>query len=180
MRSALWSLALLAGAASAQTNASYGETHRLKVDVEGSLRKVGLFLPKNVGKDAYIPLVVALPDGSAAGGKAFKEIGQYGQMAYEHRFAVLSVDISTSSTEGWHPKDSIAMERDVEAVMEAIEAAKVKAKEFGIRFDTSVTALRGHSGACYLALYLGLRRPDTFLVIGLNGVPKWFPEFLEF
>jgi len=101
-------------------------------------------------------------------------------MAYENRFAVLSVDIQTSSTEGWHPKDSIAMERDVEAVIAAIAAAKKKAKELGIRLDTSVCAIRGHSGACYLALYAGLRRPDLFLVIALNGVPKWFPGFLEF
>jgi len=176
----LGSVLLLAGAASAQTNASYGETHRLKVRVEGETRKVGMFVPKNLGKKAYIPLVIALPDGSGARGKAFKEIGQYEQMAYEHRFAVVSVDITTSNTEGWHPNDAIQMERDVEAVVQAVAAAEKKAKELGFAIDMSVSAIRGHSGACYLALYAGLRRPDLFLVVAVNGVPKWFPKFLEF
>ncbi|MHC4956099.1 MAG: hypothetical protein ACYTGZ_19825 [Planctomycetota bacterium] len=180
MRSALLAMTVFSGLAVAQGDVSYGETHRLKVSVEGTLRKVGFFLPRGIGKRDVVPIVVAIPDGSGSSGKAFKEIGQFEQMAYEHHFAVLSVDVATSSNEGWHPKDAIAMERDVEAVVSALDAAKKKAKELGITLDPSATAVRGHSGACYLALWIGVRRPDLFFVVSLNGFPKWYPEFLEF
>ena len=180
IRMLLGSVLLLACSAAAQTNASYGETHRLKVTVEGERRKVGFFLPKNLGKKAFIPVVVALPDGSGSGGKAFKELGQWELFAFENRFAVLSVDILTSNSEGWHPNDAIQMERDVKAVTEAMRAAEKKAAELGVGLDLSISAIRGHSGACYLALFAGLRHPDMFVVVALNGVPNWFPSFLEF
>ncbi len=173
--------ALLAGltpAAHAQ-GASYGETHRLKVNVDGTSRKVGFFVPKNLGKKERIPVLVALPDGSNAKGKAFRETGQFERMAYEGRFAVLSVDLTTSGQNGWLPSAAVEMERDTSAVVEAIAAAKTKAKELGISLDWSATAIHGHSGACYPALWIGLRHPDQFLVIGLNGVPNWFKEFTE-
>ncbi|MHC4451961.1 MAG: hypothetical protein ACYS0E_17785, partial [Planctomycetota bacterium] len=109
-------------------DASYGETHRLKVDIDGTNRKVGFFVPRNLAKNESLPLLVALPDGGNSRGKAFRETGQFEQMAYESRFAVVSVDITTSSMEGWHPNDTVAMERDVEAVMLAIKEATAKAK----------------------------------------------------
>jgi len=181
IRIALIALLLLplAGAASAQ-DATYGETHRLKVDVEGESRKVGFFVPKNLAKSETLPLVVALPDGGNARGKAFRETGQFDQMAYEHRFAVVSVDINTCSQEGWHPSDQVAMERDVAAVIAAVDEAAKKAEALGFKLDLSATAIRGHSGACYLALWAGLRRPDVFLAVSVNGVPKYFNEFLDF
>ena len=171
---------LLFSAFSAAQDANYGETHRLKIDVDGTNRKVGFFVPKNLAKRETLPLVVVLPDGSNSRGKAFRETGQFEQMAYENRFAVVSVDITTSSQEGWHPNDQVAMERDVTAVVQAIEQAKKKAKELGFRLDLSATAIRGHSGACYLALWAGIRRPDLFFIVSLNGIPKWFPQFLKF
>jgi len=180
IRITLLLLTILSALAHGQTEASYGQTHRLRVSVEGTKRKVGFFVPKGLRKRAVVPLVIALPDGSGASGKAFKELGQFEQMAYEGRFAVLSVDITTSSSEGWHPKDAIAMERDADAVVAALDAAKKKAAELGFSIDPSATAVRGHSGACYLAIWIGTRRPDLFFVIALNGVPKWFPEFLAF
>lgn len=172
------SVLLLATAAFAQ-DASYGETYRLKVDVDGTPRKVGFFVPKNIGKRDMRPLVVALPDGANARGKAFRETGQFEQMAYEHRFAIVSVDITSSSMEGWHPNDAVAMERDTEAILSAVKAAKEKAKELGFSIDPTATAIRGHSGACFAALHVGVRNPDVFWVIALNGVPKWYPEFLK-
>ncbi|MHC4847298.1 MAG: hypothetical protein ACYTEG_02460 [Planctomycetota bacterium] len=161
-------------------DASYGETHRLKVDIDGTNRKVGFFVPRNLAKNESLPLLVALPDGGNSRGKAFRETGQFEQMAYESRFAVVSVDITTSSMEGWHPNDTVAMERDVEAVMLAIKEATAKAKSLGFRLDLTATTLRGHSGACYLAIWAGVRHPDTFFAVSLNGVPKFFPEFLKF
>jgi poly(3-hydroxybutyrate) depolymerase len=172
-------LLLLATSLHAQ-DASYGETHRLKVDITGENRKVGFFVPKNIGRSEALPLLVALPDGGNARGKAFRETGQFEQMAYEKRFAVVSVDINSCSQEGWHPSDQVTMERDVEAVLAAIAEAKKKAAELGFTLDTSATAIRGHSGACYLAIWAGLRNPDVFLVVSINGVPKFFPEFLKF
>lgn len=180
IRITLLALTLLSALAHGQTEASYGQTHRLRVSVEGTKRKVGFFVPKGLRKRAVVPLVIALPDGSGASGKAFKELGQFERMAFEGRFAVLSVDITTSSSEGWHPKDAIAMERDAEAVLAALDAAKKRAAELGFSIDPSAIAVRGHSGACYLAIWIGTRRPDLFFVIALNGVPKWFPDFLAF
>jgi len=166
--------------AAASQDAMYGETIRLKVDVEGEDRKVGFFVPKNIGARESLPLVVALPDGGNARGKAFRETGQFEQMAYERRFCVVSVDINSCSQEGWHPSDGVTMERDVKAVLAAVEAAAKRAKELGFTLDLSAIVLRGHSGACYLAIWAGLRHPDVFLMVSLNGVPKFFPEFLAF
>lgn len=156
---------------------SYGETHRLKVDVNGTTRKVGFFVPKNLGKKERVPVLVAIPDGGNAKGKAFRETGQFEQMAYENRFVVLSVDMDTSSDNGWSPGNAVEMEADTDAVLAAIKAAKAEAKTLGITLDWSATAIRGHSGACYAALWIGLRNPDLFQIIGLNGVPNWFDEF---
>jgi predicted esterase len=159
---------------------SYGETHRLRVDIDGTNRKVAFFVPRNIGKGEALPMLVALPDGSNASGLAFKEVGQFEQMGYEKRFCVVSVDITTSGMDGWHPNDAVAMERDIEAVMTGIAEAKKKAKELGFRLDLTATTIRGHSGACNLALWAGVRHPETFLAVSLNGVPKYYPEFLNF
>ena len=180
IRITLLAVGLLTTFAHAQTEANYGQTHRLRIQVEGSRRKVGFFVPKGLKKRAVIPVLIALPDGFNASGKAFKELGQFERMAFEGRFGVLSVDITTSDQDGWHPKDAIAMERDVEAVVSALDAAKKKAAELGFGIDPSAIVVRGHSGACNLAIWVGIRRPDLFFAVGLNGVPQWRPEFLEF
>jgi len=176
----LFALAPFLSSVAAAQDAAYGETHRLKVDITGDSRKVGFFVPKNIAKNEALPLVIALPDGGNARGKAFRETGQFEQMAYEKRFAVVSVDINSCSQEGWHPSDQVTIERDMEAVIASIAVAKQKAEELGFALDLTATALRGHSGATYLTLWAGLRNPGRFLVISINGVPKFFPEFLKF
>ncbi|NJN14649.1 MAG: prolyl oligopeptidase family serine peptidase [Planctomycetes bacterium] len=150
---------LLAGLASAQ---EYGEDYRLKVEVAGDTRKIAFFIPKDRKKNESLPLLVAIPDTKS---KAFLEIGQWQQMGWERRFAVLSVDITTSSERGWHPSDQLEMQRDVEAVTEAIKLAFQTAAENDVTLDPTATVLTGHSGGGYLTMWLGLRRPDLFLAV---------------
>jgi len=158
---ALAFLFALAALARAQ---EYGTEYRLKIDVSGDSRKGVLFVPKDPKKGEVFPLLVALPDTQ---GKAYLEMGQWQQPAAEHRFAVFSVDISTSGQEGWHPKEQLAMQRDMEAVTEGIKVALQTAQENGIAIDDSATVLTAFSGGTYLALWLGVRRPDLFF--GLCG-----------
>jgi predicted esterase len=153
---------LLAVAAplAAQGERTYGETLRLKIDVGGEERKIALFIPDNVKKGETFPLLVALPD---TRGKAFLEIGQWQQPAFEKRFCVFSVDITTSGEQGWHPKEQLAMQRDMEAVTEGLKVAREEASRKGVVLDDSATVLTGFSGGTYLTLWLGIRRPDLFL-----------------
>jgi len=166
-------IALLAAPLLAQ---EYGDTRRLKIDVGGEERKVALFLPSNVRKGEVLPLVVALPDTRS---KAFLEIGQWQQPAYDKRFAVFSVDIETSGERGWHPKEQLEMQRDMEAVVEGMKVARQEAADLGVELDDSATVITGHSGGTYLTLWLGIRRPDLFLgVCGRSCV--FHEETVEF
>ncbi|MHC4669153.1 MAG: hypothetical protein ACYTFD_12170 [Planctomycetota bacterium] len=140
----------------------YGTTYRLKIMVGGESRKAGMFVPQGVKKNEVVPLLVAVPD---TRGKAFLEIGQWQQMAYERRFAVFSVDINTSSQKGWHPSEQLEMQRDMEALVEGLKLGEQRAQEAGVAIDTSARVITGHSGGTYLTLWLGLRRPDLFLAI---------------
>lgn len=162
-----------------QTVREYGETHRMKVDVGGEERKIALFVPDGARKGEVFPLLVALPDTK---GKAMLEMQQWQQPAFEKRFCVFSVDITTSSEQGWHPKEQLAMQRDMEAVTEGMTVARQAAKQKGIQLDDSATVLTSHSGGTYLALWLGIRRPDLFLgVCGRSCVfHKETVEFSQF
>jgi predicted esterase len=155
-------LLLLLAPAVAQTAREYGETKRLKVEVGGEERKVALFIPDGAKKGEVFPLLVALPDTK---GKAFLEIGQWQQPAFEKRFCILSVDIHTSGEQGWHPKEQLEMQRDMEAVTEAMKVAQETAKQASIALDDSATVITGFSGGTYLTLWLGIRRPDLFLAV---------------
>jgi predicted esterase len=155
MRGTLLVLAFLGAPLLAQ---EYGEDHRLKVEIAGETRKVGFFVPKGLKKNQALPLVVAVPGDE---GKAFNELGQWQQMGFEHGFAVVSVDIQTAK--GWLPSEQLEMQRDAEAVTKAIDAAREKAKEIGVALDETAFVLTGYSGGTYLAVWLGLRRPDLFL-----------------
>jgi predicted esterase len=157
-------LVLCLGAATlhAQTEADYGTTHRIKLDVGGEGRKAAFFVPKGLRKNEALPLLVAIPD---TRGKAYLELGQWQQPAWQKRFAVLSVDIKTSGVQGWHPSEQLEMQRDMDAVIEALAKAKELAKETNVEIDESAIVITGHSGGTYLTLWLGLRRPDLFLGI---------------
>jgi predicted esterase len=155
-------LLLLAAPLLGQAETSYGETVRLKIDVGGEERKIALFIPDGAKKGEVFPLLVALPDTRS---KAMLEIGQWQQPAEEKRFCVFSVDINTSGEKGWHPKEQLEMQRDMEAVTEGMKVAHEEAKKRGIQLDDSATVVTGHSGGTYLALWLGIRRPDLFLGI---------------
>jgi predicted esterase len=144
----------------AQGERSYGQTLRLKIDVGGEERKIAFFIPDNVKKGESFPLLVALPDTQ---GKAMLEVGQWQQPAHDKRFCVFSVDIKTSGEQGWHPKEQLEMQRDMEAVTEGIRVVREEAKAKGILLDDSATVLTGFSGGTYLTLWLGIRRPDLFL-----------------
>ncbi|MHC4339189.1 MAG: prolyl oligopeptidase family serine peptidase [Planctomycetota bacterium] len=160
----LAALVVLAGTAWGQ---EYGRTLRLKLAVGGGTRKAGLFLPKGIRKNEELPLLVAIP---AAEGKAFLELGQWQQPAFEKRLAVFSVDVKTSSGKGWLPTEQIAMQRDMEAVTEGIKTAVEEAKKQNVVIDTSAMAITGHSGGTYLTLWLGIRRPDLFFAVCGRGV----------
>ena len=54
IRITLLAVGLLTTFAHAQTEANYGQTHRLRIQVEGSRRKVGFFVPKGLKKRAVI------------------------------------------------------------------------------------------------------------------------------
>jgi len=153
-------LVLAATPLAAQGERTYGETLRLKIDVGGEERKIALFIPDNVKKGETFPLLVALPD---TRGKAFLEVGQWQQPAFEKRFCVFSVDITTSGEQGWHPKEQLAMQRDMEAVTEGLKVAREEADKRGVLIDDSATVITGFSGGTYLTLWLGIRRPDLFL-----------------
>ncbi len=145
-----------------QTAREYGQTLRLKIDVGGEERKIALFIPDGARKGEVFPLLVALPD---TRGKAFLEIGPWQQPAFDKRFCVFSVDINTSGEKGWHPKEQLEMQRDMEAVTEGMKVAREEAKKAGILLDGSATVLTGFSGGTYLTLWLGIRRPDLFLAV---------------
>lgn len=160
----------------AQAERSYGQTLRLKIDVGGEERKIALFIPDNVKKGESFPLLVALPDTQ---GKAMLEVGQWQQPAYDKRFCVFSVDIMTSSEKGWHPKEQLEMQRDMEAVTEGIRIAREEAKAKGIQLDDSATVITGFSGGTYLTLWLGIRRPDLFFGVCGRGC-VFHKETVEF
>jgi poly(3-hydroxybutyrate) depolymerase len=175
----LAALLLLAAPLFAQTVREYGETIRSKVEVGGEERKTAFFVPDGAKKGEVFPLLVALPHKD---GKAMLEMQEWQQPAHEKRFCVFSVDINTSSNKGWHPKEQLEMQRDMEAVVEGMKAARAEAKAKGITLDESATVLTGHSGGTYLTLWLGLRRPDLFLgVCGRSCVfHKETVEFSQF
>ncbi|MFI5401803.1 MAG: alpha/beta hydrolase family protein [Planctomycetota bacterium] len=180
-------LLLLALPLAAQTAREYGKTHRLKIDVGGEERKVALFIPDNVKKGEVLPLLVALPGGQTQASpedkaKAFLEIGQWQQPAFDRRFCVFSVDLSTSTPRGWHPKDQLEMQRDMEAVIEGLKVAREEAAKTGVTLDDSATVVTGWSGATYLTLWMGIRRPDVFMAACGRGCVfhKEAVEFTEF
>ena len=117
-------LVLLAAPLLGQAERSYGETVRLKIDVGGEERKIALFIPDGAKKGEVFPLLVALPDTRS---KAMLELGQWQQPAYDKRFCVFSVDINTSGEKGWHPKEQLEMQRDMEAVTEGMKVAAARA-----------------------------------------------------
>jgi predicted esterase len=170
---------LLALATATLAQEDYGETVRIKLTIAGESRKAAMFLPKAVKKNEVLPLLVAVPDTRC---KAFLEIGQWQQMAYEQRFAVFSVDTKTGGQQGWHHSEQLEMQRDMEAVIKGLEVGEQKAKERGILIDPSARVITGHSGGTYLTIWLGLRRPDLFLgVCGRSCVfHKEAVEFGEF
>lgn len=177
-------LLLLAAPLLAQAERSYGETRRLKIEVGGEERKVGLFIPDGVKKGEVFPLLVALPGGQSQASpdekaKAFLEFQQWQQPAYDKRFCVLSVDLSTSTPHGWHPKEQLEMQRDMEAVAAAMKVAHEEASRAGIALDDSATVLTGWSGATYLTLWMGIRRPDLFMAICGRGC-VFHKETVEF
>ncbi len=177
-------LLLLALPLPAQTAREYGKTLRLKIEVGGEERKVGLFIPDNVKKGELLPLLVALPGGQTQAtpedkAKAFLEFQQWQQPAYDKRFCVLSVDLSTSTPRGWHPKEQLEMQRDMEAVIEALKLGRDEARKAGVTLDDSATVLTGWSGATYLALWMGIRRPDVFMAVCGRGC-VFHKETVEF
>jgi len=145
-------LLLLVGRAAAD---GYCDLERFKIDAAGEQRKAGLYLPKDIGRNEWLPLLVTIPQGDA---KAIREMGQWELAASEGRFAVLSVDIVTGLQKGWLPSEQVSMQNDMEAVENAIK----KAKEFAPIEDAAIF-ITGFSGGSYLALWMGLRRPDLFL-----------------
>jgi predicted esterase len=165
-------LLLLTGVVAAQ---DYGTNVRLKIPISGDTRKGVLFIPKGLRKNEVLPLLVAIPD---TRGKAFLEVGQWQQPAYDMRFAVFSVDVTTSLAKGWHPSEQLDMNRDMEAVTEGIKVCLKEAEQVGATIDTTATVMTGHSGGTYLTLWLGLRRPDLFLGICGRGV-VFFKETVE-
>jgi predicted esterase len=172
IRPILAALLLLSGLASAQ---EYGDTIRLKVRVGEQSRKIALFLPKGLRKGEKLPLLVAVPNEQC---KAFMEIGQWQVHAHEERFAVFSVDTITGTRNGWHHSERLEMERDMEAVLSGMEVALEEAKKRGATLDLSATVITGWSGGCYLAAWLGLRRPDMFLGVCLRG-PVYHKETVQ-
>lgn len=158
-RSILLSILLLAAAADAQ---EYGVTKRMKITIGGSNRKLVFFLPRNLKKNESLPLLVAVPD---TRGQSYYEVGQWSQQAFDHRFAIFSVDIKSSGMEGWSPRDQLVMARDIEAVVDGMKMGIEWAEKNGARIDRSAIVITGHSGGTYLALWLGLRRPDLFLAV---------------
>lgn len=177
-------LLLLALPLAAQTAREYGRTLRLKIEVGGEERKVGLFIPDNVKKGEVFPLLVALPGGQTQAtpeekAKAFLEFQQWQQPAYDKRFCVFSVDLSTSTPRGWHPKEQLEMQRDMEAVIEGMKVAREEARKEGVVLDDSATVLTGWSGAGYLTLWLGIRRPDLFMAVCGRGC-VFHKETVEF
>ena len=167
-------LPLLAAAAWAQ---DYGETHRLKVDISGDSRKIAFFIPKTARAGDVLPVLVAVPGND---GRSFNEVGQWQLAAKDGKFAVFSVDITTSSeTRPWHPNDQLDMQRDMEAVVEGLKVAEQQAKDLGITLDDSAYVITGHSGGTFLTLWLGLRRPDLFLGVCGRSV-CYFKETLDF
>lgn len=169
-------LLLLAAPLLGQAEQSYGETVRLKIDVGGEERKIAFFIPDGARKGEVFPLLVALPDTRS---KAMLEIGQWQQPAFEKRFCVFSVDTNTSGEKGWHPKEQLEMQRDMEAVTEGMRVAHEEANKRGIQLDDSATVVTAHSGGTYLALWLGIRRPDLFLGICGRGC-VFHKETVEF
>jgi len=164
----------LAGAALAQ---EYGETYRLKIDVGGQSRKVAFFVPKNPRRGETFPVLVTVPTHP---GKAFGETGQWEQPADAERFCVVAVDVTTSSNKRpWHPNDRLDMQRDMEAVLEALQAAYEHAGKIGVEIDKSAVAITGHSGGTFLAIWLGIRRPDVFLGVCGRSV-CFFEETVQF
>jgi len=168
-------LLFLCAAALAQEE--YGPTHRIKVAVGGKNRKAGLFIPNVIKKGQTVPMLVVVPDHR---GKAFLEIGQWQQMAHDNRFAVFSVDCTTSSNKTpWHHSEQLDMQRDMEAVVEGLKAAREKAAEQGIELDGSATVISGFSGGGFLTMWLGLRRPDLFMGICGRSI-VYFKETVKF
>jgi predicted esterase len=154
----------------------YGLTERQRIAVGSENRKVVFFLPKGLKKNDTLPLLVAIPDYRGA---AYHEVGQWQQQAFEHRFAIVSVDVTTSGNDGWSPRDQVPMVRDMEAVEEAMKAAIKWVESQGAHIDRSATVITGHSGGTYLTLWMGLRRPDLFLgVAGRSCV--FHKETVEF
>ncbi|MEE8104304.1 MAG: hypothetical protein V3T86_02080 [Planctomycetota bacterium] len=156
---------LLAGQAWAD---GYCDLKRFKIDAAGEQRKAGLYIPKDLGRNEWLPLLVTVPQGDA---KAIREMGQWELAASEGRFAVLSVDIVTGLLKrGWLPSEQVSMQNDMEAVENAIKRAKEVAP-----IEDSAIFITGFSGGTYLALWMGLRRPDLFL--GICGrAPLSFKE----
>lgn len=165
-------LLLFSAVASAQ---DYGTNSRLKIPITGDTRKGVLFVPKGLKRNEVLPLLVAIPD---TRGKAFLEVGQWQQPAYDMRFAVFSVDVTTSLAKGWHPSEQLDMKRDMEAVTEGIKVCMKKAEELGVTIDPTATVITGFSGGTYLTLWLGLRRPDLFLGVCGRGT-VFFKETVE-
>ncbi len=164
MRHIPLALLLLTALARAQ---EYGEDFRLKVDIAGESRKIAFFVPKDRKKNEALPLLVAVPGTDS---KAFLEIGQWQQPGYDMRFAVVSVDVTTNGARGWAAGDQLEMQRDCEAVLEAIKLCHQTATENGITLDPSATVITGWSGGGYLTMWLGLRRPDVFFAICGRGI----------
>lgn len=135
----------------------YGTTHRLKVTAGGEPRKAAFFVPKDIKKNEALPLVVAVP---GTEGLAYTELGQWEVPASKGRFCVLSVDVMTSRARGWLPSEQVEMKND----MEAIDNALVEARKIAPIDDTAIV-ITGFSGGTYLTLWMGARRPDTFLGI---------------
>ena len=136
------------------------ETHRFKEPAHN--RKCGMLVPPRLKKKQTVPLLVTLPD---TGGLGSLELDRWRHEAMLNRWAVLSLDIMTSRKRGWHPKEQLEMQEDMEATLAAIDEALKRAP-----IDKTAIILRGHSGGTYLTMWLGLRRPDLFLGICGDGV----------
>jgi len=145
-----WAFLLVAAAAARAQNDA--ETTRFKVEVAGESRKGGLLYPKDLRRNEELPLVVVIHEA----GKSFLELNEWAVPANKHRFAVVSVDVV--SPEGWAVSDQLVMQRDMEAVALAVDEARKN-----LPIDDTAIVLRGHLGGTYLALWMGIRRPDLFL-----------------